>query len=101
MLSYKYDKYEKQKSEQSLQKALAFEIAKNYCRDNGLSIDKLTQQKFALIYSSAVFAQPSDVIPNGLLNDLDTQPKPTLIIKNDGNTLVIEQTEYTLQYLSV
>jgi hypothetical protein len=95
------DKHIKQKAEQGLQEALAFEIAKNYCIDNGLSIDKLRKQRFNLIYSSAVFAQPSEAIPNGLLNDLDTQPKPTLIIKNERGGLTIEQTEYTREYLSL
>ena len=100
MQNHKRDKHEKQKAEQGLQKALAFEIAKNYCINNGLSIDKLSSQRFHLVYSSAIFAQPSDVIPNGLLNDLATQPKPTLIIKNESDGLIIEQTPYTRQYLS-
>jgi len=91
----------KRKTEKELQKALAFEVAKEYCIANGLSLDKLIKQRFEIIYSSAIFAQPSDVIPNGLLNDLETQPKPTLIIKNDDTGLVIEQTEYTRKYLSV
>ena len=89
----------KQKTELELQKALAVELAKDYCKNNGLSIEKLNQQMFAVIYSSAIFAQPSNVIPNGLLNDLETQPKPTLIIKKNDNGLVIEQTEYTHEYL--
>ena len=95
------DKHNKQKAEQGLQKALALEIAKSYCKDNGLSIDKLSKQRFNIIYSSAVFAQPTEVIPNGLLNDLATQPKPTLIIKNENGGLVIEQTEHTREYLSL
>jgi len=91
----------KRKTEKELQKALAFEVAKDYCITNGLSLDKLNKQRFEIIYSSAVFAQPSDVIPNGLLNDFETRPKPTLIIENDDAGLVIKQTEYTREYLSV
>jgi len=91
----------KQKTEQELQKALALEIAKEYCEQHNLSIDKLKRQLFNIIYSSAIFAQPSDVIPDGLLNDLETQPKPTLIIKLDNNRLNVIETEHTAKYLSI
>ena len=72
----------KYKKEEETKKLLALNVAKAYCKENGISFDKLRKQQFALIYESAIFAQPSDVVPKGLLNDIETQPKPTLIIEN-------------------
>jgi len=99
-MNMKTDKHRKQKSEQALQKALALQVAKGHCEQNNLSIDKLKEQLFYLVYSSAIFAQPSNVTPNGLLNDLETQPKPTLIIELADNCLKVLETEYTAKYLT-
>ena len=91
----------KRKMENDLQKALALEAAKDYCKKNNLSLEKLKKQKFQIVYDSAIFAQPNNIIPNGLCNDLATQPKPTLIVKNNDLGLIVEQTEYTQKYLSL
>ena len=48
---------------------------------------------------SVVFFQPSDVTALGLINDQETMPKATLIIKNENGELIICETEYTKQYL--
>lgn len=61
---------------------------------------KLSNQRFDLIYDIACFSQPSDVVPDGLTNDMETMPMPTLVIKRDGDDIVIEQTEYTKKYLT-
>ena len=86
--------------EKELGKAMAFEIASSYCVKNNLSVKKLKDQRFEWIYDSAFFAQPSDVIPDGLRNDRETQPKPTLIITLVNGEIVIKETEYTRKYLA-
>ena len=63
--------------EKEFQKALAIEYVKTFC----------------------AFAQPSDIKPNGLINDRDTMPKVTLIIKFEDRQLRIEKTEYTEVFL--
>ena len=90
-----------QKEQEKLQRAFALEYAKQYCADNELSWDKLKGQQFYSIYGEAFFAQPSDIEPKGLTNDMETMPKPTLIIKMSDEKLIIEQTEHTHKYLAV
>lgn len=94
------DYMKQQQATRSTQRALALEVAKGYCTENGLSYAKLCQQRFNLIYDEAIFSQPSDVVPDGLRNDLATQPKPTLIIKNVDGVVTVKETEYTKQYLT-
>lgn len=86
--------------ETKLQKALAFEFAKDYCQKNNLSLEKLKNQKIEIVRSVLFFAQPSDKNPDGLRNDMETLPIPTLIITMDGEDLKIEQTEHTKTYLA-
>ena len=62
-------------------------------------MQKLKNQIFELSYDACGFLQPSDVVPEGLVNDRETMPKPTLIIKNVNGQLVIKSTEYTKIYL--
>lgn len=91
--------YNQRKIEKELQKALAIEYAKNYCMEHNLSLQKLQAQRFILSGNECAFAQPSDVKPNGLINDGDTMPKVTLIIKMENEQLNIEETEYTKIFL--
>lgn len=85
--------------EEELEKALAIEYVKNYCIEHGLSIEKLPTQRFALSANECCFAQPSDVKPQGLINDKETMPKVTLIIKFEEGHLKIEETDYTALFL--
>lgn len=87
--------------EREFQKALAIEYVKDYCKKNNLSVDKLHGQRFVLCGNECAFAQPSDVKPNGLINDGDTMPKVTLIIKFECEQLKIEETEYTKIFLGM
>ena len=87
-------------NERLFQKAMAMESAKSYCKENGLSWELLKAQQFDLLGLTAVFSQPSDVKAQGLVNDVETMPKPTLIIRYQAGGLVFEQTEYTKQFLS-
>ena len=89
------------KAQEKLQRAVILELVKDYCSKNGLSMDKLKNQSFYWIYDEAFFAQPSDAEPKGLTNDMETMPKPTLIIRLDNDALKIEETEYTRKYLTV
>ncbi|GFI05111.1 hypothetical protein IMSAGC005_03965 [Lachnospiraceae bacterium] len=94
------EKVSKKKLENALQRALALEFVSDYCKENSISIDKLQNEEFYLMYNECLFAHPSDIEPNGLLNDLETLPKVTLVIKHEDNILSIEQTEYTQEFLS-
>jgi len=90
-----------QRTVYALYRSFALCVAKPYCVENNLSFDKLCGQQFNILGSVATFSQPSDVVSNGLLNDMDTMPFTTLIIETDGGIeLVIKQTEYTKKYLS-
>ena len=95
-MSKKVDKW---KEERKLQRLLAIEYVKDYCIQNGISLDKLETQRFELSYNECGFFQPSDVSPLGLTNDKETMPKATLLIKHENGCLKISQTEYTKQYL--
>lgn len=95
-------KTEKEREERRLQRALSFRIAREYCSANGLSVEKLKNQEFYSIYGSAFFAQPSNVVPDGLCNDKETMPLVTLILNPDNNdNIEIKQTEFTKKYLSL
>lgn len=85
--------------EKKLQRAIAIEYVRDYCNENKISIEKLEKERFYLSYNVCGFFHPSEVEPDGLLNDLETLPKPTLIIRYENEMLVIEQTEYTKEYL--
>lgn len=94
-------KNSQRKIEQDFQKALAIEYVKDYCKKNNLSVEKLQGQRFILSGNECAFAQPSDVKPKGLVNDRDTMPKVTLIIKFECEQLKIEETEYTKVFLKI
>lgn len=83
-----------------MQRALSLEVAKSFCQSNGLSFDKLKEQRFDFIYGTAIFSQPSGIEPKGLTNDRETMPLPTLIIKNIDGNIIFEKTEYTQKYLA-
>ena len=91
---------DKWKAEKSLQRLLAIEYVKDYCLQKGLSLERLKTQRFELSYHECGFFQPSDIPALGLVNDYETMPKATLIIKNENGRLIISETEYTKQYLS-
>lgn len=92
-------KDDKRKMEQELQRLLAIEFVKKYCEENNISLEKLSHQRFELSYEECGFFQPSQIKADGLTNDLKTSPKLTLGIRNENGILVIEETEYTIQYL--
>ena len=79
---------------------MAIEYVKDYCIQNGLSLERLKTQRFELSYNECGFFQPSNIPALGLVNDYETMPKATLIIRNENGRLIIIETEYTKQYLS-
>lgn len=99
MLNINNEKVDKWKEEKRLQRLLAIEYVKDYCIQNGLSLEKLKLQRFELSYNECGFFHPSDVTALGLTNDQETMPKATLIIKNENEELIICETEYTKKYL--
>lgn len=93
-------RFTQMRQEKELAKAMAFDVAARYCRDNGLSVEKLRTQRFEWLTDIACFMQPTGIKPDGLLNDLQTQPYPTLLLKSKNGNLIVEQTEHTKKYLS-
>lgn len=85
--------------EKELQRILALEYVKDYCIKNGLSIEKLKEQRFELSYNECGFFQKSNIKAEGLSNDNATMPKLTLLIRNSEGNLIIEKTEFTEIYL--
>ena len=84
-----------------LQRAMAEAVASTYCRDHNLSMAKLKTQRFETVADMMVFAQPTGVAPDGLRNDIETRPIPTLVIRlSDDGKLQVEGTPHTTQYLS-
>ncbi len=83
-----------------LQYAMAFDYAEAYCRKHSLSVEKLKTQRFEPIVDMLVFVQPTGIAADGLCNDFETRPWPTLVVKlgGDGKVLV-EETEHTRKYL--
>lgn len=83
-----------------VERTMALRMVEPYCTDNGLSIEKLRGMIFDISDNVAMFMAPSEIKPNGLLNDLETQPKLVLMIEDLNGNLHIGQTEYTTKYLS-
>lgn len=70
-------------------------LAREFCAKNGLDVRLLDLQSVYSINDSIIFAQPSSVKPQGLQNDLITQPVPTLIAEKTTDGYQIKTTEYT------
>lgn len=94
-----YGQKNQRKIENELQKALAVAYVTSFCIENHLSLEKLQSQRFVLSSNECAFAQPSNVKTNGLINDAETMPKVTLIIRHEDGQLKIEETEYTKEFL--
>jgi len=92
-------KDDKRKMENELQKALAIEFARTFCAENNLSLSALKKQQFHLAYNECAFAQPSNAVSDGLINDIETVPIVTLIIRCDADTLQVVETENTRTFL--
>ena len=93
------EKINQRKMEKELQKALAIAYVTPFCLENNLSLEKLQSQRFILSCNECAFAQPSDAKSNGLVNDAETIPKVTLIVRHEAGQLKIEETEYTKVFL--
>lgn len=87
--------------ERELEKALAIEFLYDYCKKNKLSVAKLKREIFNLSYNQCGFFHSSEVKQNGLLNDIETQPKPTLTIEYKDGKLTVKETEYTKKVLGI
>jgi len=87
------------KNNGNIQRALALEVAKPFCKENGFSFEKLEKQRVIVMNDSVVFAAPSNVKPDGLRNDIATQPIPTILVKIEDGGIVCEATEHAKKYL--
>lgn len=92
--------YSRQREDQNLRKAMAIELAKAYCAKLGYNPEKVNSQRYCELPGCVLFAQPSGIKPDGLKNDIATQPLPTLILKTVNGALAFETTEHTKKYLS-
>ena len=84
-----------------VEKTMALHTVEKYCAENGLSVDKLRGLIFDISDNVAMFMAPSEVKPNGLLNDMASQPRLVLAIEDMNGNLQIRQTEYTSKYIAI
>lgn len=75
--------------------------AREYCKKNGLDEKLLDSQSVYFINGKIIFAQPSMVKANGLRNDRDTQPIPTLVVEKKESNFCIQPTDYTVSVLGI
>lgn len=78
-------------------------IAIAYCEEKGYSIESLKRlDYFGHSSNLGLFGIKSKVIPDGLMNDLATQPTPILgvILDDSGSDFRVEETEYTKDYFN-
>lgn len=73
----------------------AKKIAREYCIQHGLDIGSLERQHVYVINGKVIFAQPSQHRVSGLRADLDTQPKPTLVVEETPRGYAVHTTEHT------
>lgn len=85
--------------ERELQKALALEFVKEFCKQKGYSLEKLSCQKFEVSYDECAFFHNSDIPQQGLTNDIETLPQIVLLIKLVNGNLLVEETQYTKKYI--
>lgn len=88
-----------QREAYDLRKEMALQLASEFCGSHGYSSKRLQAQRYCELPGCVCFAQPSGVKPNGLMNDKETMPLPTLIIKLVDGKLVFETTEHSDKYL--
>ena len=84
-----------------VEKTMAIHTVEKYCADNGLSVDKLRGLIFDISDNVAMFMAPSEIKPDGLLNDIASQPRPVLTIEDMNGNIHIRQTEYTSKYIAM
>ena len=83
---------------------LAIQTAKKsateYCKKNGLRVEKLESQIVHSINNKVIFAQPVKSKGTlGLRADKSTMPKPTLIVERTARGYVVSATDNTAIYL--
>lgn len=91
--------FDQQQAAVALRKAMALELAKDFCKKHGYNSMRLATQRYAELPSCVCFAQPTGIKPDGLRNDIATQPLPTLIIRQVDGRITFETTEHTDKYL--
>ena len=84
---------------QGIEKEQKIRASADYCKRNGLSIEKLGQLLLFVDDDSFVFAAPNTVKPFGLTNDIATQPIPVLGGELKDGEIIFRQTPYTDEFL--
>ena len=91
---------QKRNGVQGIEKEITLQVSKDYCAKNGLSLEKLKNQLLFIFDNSFVFAAPSDIVANGLVNDIASQPLPVLMAEMEDGRIIFHQTEYTRRYIA-
>lgn len=74
----------------------ARERARTYCKENGLSVEKLNEKPVCYSPDELAFLDFPDIEADGLRNDMETLGFPVLIVNKNYEVL---ETEKTRQYL--
>lgn len=80
-----------------INKEKAMLAAKQYCEENGLSVDKLLSDHRSCRNDRMYLLRFPRTTEKGLYEDMDTQGVPILIVNPDYS---VTETEYTREYLS-
>ena len=91
---------QQRKGVQGIEKAIALKAAQDYCKGNGLSLNKLGEQLLFITDEAAIFAAPRKTESTGLNSDLESQPIPVLYIVWKNGQIDFQQTEHTKKVLA-
>ncbi|MGI6507176.1 MAG: hypothetical protein ACOX4A_02155 [Saccharofermentanales bacterium] len=69
-----------------------------FCKSKGYSLDMLLNLRYWAGYPESAYVIPSKVEPDGLMNDIATQPTPILFVVKEKDGYGIVETEYTVPY---
>jgi hypothetical protein len=70
----------------------------SFCKNKGYSLDMLSNLRYWAGYPESAYVIPSKVEPDGLMNDIATQPTPILFVVKEKDGYEIVETEYTVPY---
>jgi hypothetical protein len=85
---------------QRIRKTEVHLLLQSYCLEKNYALSQLEKLTFGRVSSFAYYAIPSKVRPDGLMNDIETQPTPILLAIKNGDSFDIRETEYTRPYFA-
>ena len=72
----------------------AYEVAAEYCKKRGFSIEKLSQLSIFVLEDSVAFATKPEYYGGGLLEDLSSRPKSVLFVNRETGQVKLTQLAY-------